>query len=79
VKQVDNAPAHTSEEIEIPDNVIAFYQPSYCPEVNSIERLWQYIKNFFAWQNFQTLDELRKKLDTKLYSFSQDELGCLTG
>jgi transposase len=59
--------------------VIAFYQPSYCPEVNSIERLWQYIKNFFAWQNFQTLDELRKKLDTKLYSFSQDELGCLTG
>jgi hypothetical protein len=47
--------------------------------VNSIERLWQYIKNFFAWQNFQTLDELRKKLDTNLYSFSQDELGCLTG
>jgi transposase len=59
--------------------VIAFYQPSYCPEVNSIERLWQHIKNFFAWQNFQTLDELRNKLDTKLYSFSQDELGCLTG
>ena len=77
--QMDNAPAHISEEVEIPDNVIPFYQPPYCPEVNPIERLWEYIKNFFAWQNFQTLDELRKKLDTTLYSFSQDDLGYLTG
>lgn len=77
--QMDNAPAHTSSEVEIPDNLILFYQPPYCPEVNPIERLWEYLKDLLAWQNFHTLDDLRKKLYKTLFSFSQDSMGYLMG
>ncbi len=77
--QTDNAPAHTSDAVEIPDNVILFYQPPYCPEVNPIERVWEYIKGLLAWQNFQTLDELRARLDKILLSLSKDNFGYLTG
>ena len=42
--QLDNAPVHTADKLIIPDNVILLFQPPYCPELNPIERVWQYIK-----------------------------------
>ncbi|MDY6900662.1 MAG: transposase, partial [Cyanobacteriota bacterium] len=30
-------------------NVILLFQPPYCPEVNPIERVWQYIK--YRWRS----------------------------
>lgn len=77
--QLDNAPAHTAGDLEIPDNIILFYQPPYCPEVNPIERVWLYLKNSLAWLNFNSLDNLRSKLDYLLNSLSNDTLGYLTG
>lgn len=77
--QVDNAPAHISSELIVPDNVILFYQPSHCPEVNPIERLWLYLKNFLCWQSFDSLDNLRAKLYPILNSLSHDTIGYLTG
>lgn len=77
--QLDNAPAHTAGDIEIPDNIILFYQPPYCPEVNPIERVWLYLKNLLAWVNFNSLDNLRSKLDHLLNSISNDTMGYLTG
>jgi transposase len=78
-KDVSISQAHTSSEVEIPNNLILFNQPPYCPEVNPIERLWEYLKDLLAWQNFQTLDDLRKKLYKTLCSFSQDNMGYLMG
>jgi transposase len=79
ILQVDNAPAHIAEEIDIPDNVILFVQPPYCPEVNPIERLWEYLKEFLAWECFESLDHLRTKVDNLLNSLSQDVIASLTG
>lgn len=77
--QLDNAGAHISSEIVVPENVILFYQPSHCPELNPIERLWLYLKNFLCWQNFESLDNLRAKLYPLLNSLSNDCIGYLTG
>ncbi|REJ46204.1 MAG: IS630 family transposase, partial [Microcystis aeruginosa TA09] len=77
--QLDNAPAHTATDLEIPDNIILFYQPPYCPEVNPIERVWLYLKNLLAWGNFNSLDNLRSKLYHLLNSLSNNTSGYLTG
>lgn len=76
---LDNAPAHTSEEVEVPDNIILFFQPPYCPEVNAIERFWEYLKQDLAWELCESLDSLRAKVDTILNSLSQEVVGTLTG
>ncbi|MDJ0715585.1 MAG: transposase [Prochloraceae cyanobacterium] len=41
--------AESVEELKllmIPSNIILLFQPPYCPELNPIERLWEYIKYY---------------------------------
>jgi transposase len=60
-------------------NLLKFYQPSCCPEVNPAERVWLYLKNFLAWETFESLDALRDKLNALLNRLSNDTIGYLTG
>jgi transposase len=55
------------------------FQPPYTPEVNPIERLWLYIKEFLAWQLFDNLDELRIKIQQILNDLTNKVIGYLTG
>ena len=77
--QMDNAPGHCSDELEIPDNVIILYQPPYCPEVNPIERLWRYIKEAISWELYDCLDDLRERIAKILGSLSEKVVGFITG
>ncbi len=79
ILQLDNAPAHVGSQIEVPENIILLFQPPYCPEVNPVERLWEYVKEFLAWELFETLDLLRVKVDKILNSLSEKIVGFLTG
>ncbi|NJN24448.1 MAG: IS630 family transposase [Acaryochloridaceae cyanobacterium RL_2_7] len=63
VLQVDQAPAHTSHAIEWPDNIIPLFQPAHSPELNPIERLWQWLKRPMKNQSFPSLDELRTRVE----------------
>ena len=38
---IDGAPAHVAQSLRIPENVVLFRLPPYCPELNPIERVWQ--------------------------------------
>lgn len=38
---IDGAPAHVAHSLIIPDNVVLFRLPPYCPELNPMERVWQ--------------------------------------
>jgi hypothetical protein len=38
---IDGAPAHIAHALIIPDNVVLFRLPPYCPELNPMERVWQ--------------------------------------
>ena len=58
----DNASAHTAKKLVMPDNIILLPIPSYCPELNPIERLWQYIKSRIDFTLHKTLESLKQNV-----------------
>jgi len=70
--QLDNAPIHTAKKLNVPDNIILLFQPPYCPEVNPIERVWEYIKYRLRSQWFADLDDVKNKVAQILNSLSTD-------
>jgi putative transposase len=63
----------------IPENIILLFQPAYTPEVNPIERLWEHLKSFLRWLNFESLDKLRDEVSQTLAKFSRNVIQSLTG
>ena len=41
---MDQAGWHKSQDLKVPKNIKLFHLPPYSPQLNPIERLWQYIK-----------------------------------
>ena len=56
----DNASAHKAKELVMPDNIALLPLPPYCPELNPIERLWQYIKSRIDFT--KTLEALKQNV-----------------
>ena len=67
------------KDLIVPDNVVLFFQPPYCPELNPIERLWEYLKADLKWSSFQTLTELQTKVDELLAELSPEIIASLAG
>lgn len=57
--QIDQAGAHLSRRIQWPKNIIPIVQPSHSPELNPIERLWQWLKRPLKNRIFPTLEALK--------------------
>jgi transposase len=56
---VDGASWHSSEELVIPKNMTLYHLPPYSPELNPIERLWDYIKeNYLSTRVFANMEEI---------------------
>ena len=53
--------------------------PPYCPELNPIERVWQYIKQQLKNLFFTSLDDVKYKVANILNSLSEDVIHSLTG
>lgn len=41
---LDGAGWHTAHALAVPANLTLVFQPAYSPELNPIERVWQYLK-----------------------------------
>ena len=67
--QLDNGKFHHSSQLKIPDNFLLVFQPPYSPELNPIERLWQYIKQELSWGLYDNLDEIQEKVRSFLEEF----------
>lgn len=65
ILQIDQASAHMSGAINWPENIIPLVQPAHSPELNPIERLWQFLKKSLKNRLFSSLQDLR---DTPLAS-----------
>ena len=78
VIQLDNGRFHSAKKLVIPDNVVLLFQPSYSPDVNPIERVWQSMKDKLCWINFTLLAELREKVDEIIQSLLPSEVVSLT-
>ena len=60
---MDGAGWHKSGDLKLPNNIQKVLLPSYCPELNPVERLWQYIKNHTIKNRvFATIEELQKEI-----------------
>ena len=60
---MDGAGWHKSHNLKMPKNIQKVLLPPYCPELNPVERLWQYIKNNTIKNKvFETIGELEDEL-----------------
>ena len=78
ILQVDNGRSHTSTKLVVPENVILLFQPLYCPELNPIERLWQYLKADLKWASFKTLEQLQARVDQLLAQLTPEVIASIT-
>ena len=63
----------------VPENIILLFQPPYCPELNPIERLWEYLKADLKWASFKTLAQLQTKVDQLLAELTPEVIASITG
>jgi DDE superfamily endonuclease len=73
----DNAGAHHNKELTIPTNISLLFLPSYSPELNPAERVWQYMKERFAGKIFTDLDALSAYIKQVVESLSNDIISSL--
>ena len=79
IRQLDNARFHTAKRLEVPNNIIWWFQPPYSPDCNPIERFWAGVKTQLAWKLFNDLDELKQAVSNILTLVSTTFLASLTG
>lgn len=79
ILQIDGAGFHHYSDLEVPENIILMIQPPYCPEVNPIERLWEYIKNLLSWELPETLEDLQAKVTQIFQEMTQEIVASITG
>ena len=77
--QLDNGRFHSGKKLVLPDKIILLFQPPYCPELNPIEHLWQYLKADRRWSSFKTLEELQIKLGQLLSELTPEIIAGITG
>lgn len=56
---IDNAGFHSTKNITIPNNIILVRIPSYTPELNPAEKVWQFLKERFKNRTFGNLKDLK--------------------
>ena len=76
---IDNAGFHSTKNIEIPDNIYLLRIPPYSPELNPCEQVWQYIKNRYKNQRFQTMEKLTLWLHNMVNEMSSETIKSITG
>lgn len=76
---IDNAGFHSTKNIKIPENIFLLRIPPYCPELNPCEQVWQYIKNRYKNQRFETMETLREWIDKTVTTMTTDLIKSITG
>ncbi|MCF2145997.1 IS630 family transposase [Desmonostoc muscorum LEGE 12446] len=74
ILQIDQAPAHISSAINWPENIIPLLQPPHAPELNPIERLWQFLKKSLKNELFSDLQDLRTRLQQLFEQLTSEQV-----
>ena len=61
-----------------PDNIIPIFQPPHSPELNPIERFWEFLKIKLQWENCKTLTQLRQKLAEVIEAITPEQIATIT-
>lgn len=76
--QLDQAKAHQALSLKWANNLIPVFQPAHSPQLNPIERLWQFLKQQVKGENFATLPQLRERLQHELKALTAEQVTSLT-
>lgn len=72
---MDCASWHRSKGLKTPENITIIYLPPYSPELNPLERFWQYLKdNIIKNKIYDSIQLLEKTLCVFIVSLTQDLL-----
>lgn len=75
---IDNAGFHSTKNITVPENIYLLRIPPYNPELNPCEQVWQYIKNRFKNQRFESMESLKKWLHKTVKKMSKNTIKSIT-
>lgn len=75
---VDNATSHTTEKLQVGENIVFIFLPANAPELNPIERFWRQLKDWLSDYEPTTMQEVSKLIKQGLESFSEKALSSLT-
>lgn len=78
VLQLDQCAAHITAALHWPENLIPIAQPAHSPELNPIERVWQFIKQQLKGEVFPTLEQLRERLQQVLDQITPAQISSLS-
>jgi len=57
VMVLDGAPSHKGKKLEVPENIALVFLPSYSPELNPAEQIWNLLRrDYFANRVFDSLN-----------------------
>ena len=77
---MDGAGWHKSDKLKYPKNIRIIIQPPYSPELNPIEKLWQYIKDHTIKNKiFKTLTELENRVCKFLQTLTPEIIRTVCG
>lgn len=76
---IDNAGFHSTKNIEVPENIFLLRIPPYTPELNPCEQVWQYIKNRYRNQRFESMENLRDWLHQTINKMTSETIKSITG
>ena len=70
---MDGAPWHKSKDLIVPNNIKILLLPPYSPELNPVERLWEYIKNKLIKNKiYNSLEQLHNSVSTFIAGLTAD-------
>ncbi len=70
---------HKAKKLIIPDNMVLLPFPAYCPELNPVERLWQYIKSRIDFALIKTMEDLMNVADILRKECTEPVVASITG
>jgi hypothetical protein len=71
---IDQAPAHLALDLQWPENIIPLVQPAHSPELNPIERFWQWFKQPLKNQLFPSLNALRDRVQERMDEITLEQV-----
>ena len=92
VIQFDQGAFHRAKTLDCPENIIPIFQPPHsqatfwgedspqklAPELNPIERFWEFLKNNLEGENYPSLAQLKQKLTQLLETITPETIASLT-
>lgn len=76
---IDGAPAHIAAALVIPDNVVLFRLPPYCPELNPAERVWQDMRKQLRIELPAGLQALKEDVTRIVCEYTPEILASIAG